>query len=390
MAKIFICYRRGDTSGHAGRLHDHLAARFGKQRIYRDIDNIPLGTDFAEEVRKTLKGCAAVIVLIGQRWMTGESGMRLGTPSDLLREEIAQALTSKAMVFPVLVDGASMPTQWELPSNIQDLAKKHAVEIRDVSFAADFEQLARALERLEGLKPRAARKTAPKKTAAKRGKAEPAKDNRENGTGSGTRRPRKPRQPDAGTTTPVSSRGGEKTGAAEKDTAARTAKKTARKRTPKKPAAESSPPPAKRPRGSKQQGGSTQQGGSGRGASNQDGSRQRGSKQDDSRQAGERPAKSTQAKNKPPSKPRAQRASDSAPTGKKTKDSGQGASKTRGQKPVADKPATAKTPPAKRSGGSGGANRSGTAAQKPGAKQPRAQGTKSSRSGSPRRRGGGG
>ena len=42
MARIFICYRREDSSGHAGRLYDRLGARFGDE-VFMDIDAIGPG-----------------------------------------------------------------------------------------------------------------------------------------------------------------------------------------------------------------------------------------------------------------------------------------------------------------------------------------------------------
>ncbi|HEX5870211.1 MAG TPA: toll/interleukin-1 receptor domain-containing protein, partial [Longimicrobium sp.] len=153
MAKIFICYRRSDSAGHAGRLYDRLVARFGRNRVYMDLDSIPFGSDFVEEITKALNGCAAVLVLIGPQWFAGENRPRLTAAGDHVRQEIAQALKSKAKVFPVLFQGARMPAGTELPKDIQALSRLHAIDLRDVSFDTDVQQLFKALERLDGLKP---------------------------------------------------------------------------------------------------------------------------------------------------------------------------------------------------------------------------------------------
>ena len=42
---IFINYRREDSAGTAGRLHDRLAQVFGRKRIFMDVDQIPAGID---------------------------------------------------------------------------------------------------------------------------------------------------------------------------------------------------------------------------------------------------------------------------------------------------------------------------------------------------------
>ncbi len=37
---IFISYRRDDSAGHAGRLHDQLEAHFGRGQVFRDVIDI--------------------------------------------------------------------------------------------------------------------------------------------------------------------------------------------------------------------------------------------------------------------------------------------------------------------------------------------------------------
>jgi hypothetical protein len=41
--KIFINYRREDSIAIAGRLHDRLAETFGRDNVFMDVDNIPVG-----------------------------------------------------------------------------------------------------------------------------------------------------------------------------------------------------------------------------------------------------------------------------------------------------------------------------------------------------------
>lgn len=54
MAGIFICYRRDDSAGYAGRLYDSLALRFGEDLIFMDVDTIPWGRDYVDVVQSTL------------------------------------------------------------------------------------------------------------------------------------------------------------------------------------------------------------------------------------------------------------------------------------------------------------------------------------------------
>jgi|HubBroStandDraft_4_1064222.scaffolds.fasta_scaffold1495543_1 hypothetical protein len=42
--KLFISYRRADSSGHAGRIYDHLKLEFGADALFMDVDDaIPVG-----------------------------------------------------------------------------------------------------------------------------------------------------------------------------------------------------------------------------------------------------------------------------------------------------------------------------------------------------------
>lgn len=149
MAKIFICYRRDDCAGYALLLHSHLEQHFGRGAVFMDIDNIPAGTNFIDVLQKALRGCAAVIVMIGRTWLEGS---RLYSPGDVVRLEIVQALKKRARVFPVLVNGAAMPAPFNLPEDIRALAGLQATDVRHASFSRDIQKLLKALEKLPGLK----------------------------------------------------------------------------------------------------------------------------------------------------------------------------------------------------------------------------------------------
>jgi len=110
---IFVSYRRDDSSGHAGRLFDRLAAHFGKDRIFMDIDTIEPGEDFVTIIEEAVSSCDILIAIIGRQWLksASQNTSRLDNPHDFVRLEIATALNRDIRVFPVLVQRASMPTQ---------------------------------------------------------------------------------------------------------------------------------------------------------------------------------------------------------------------------------------------------------------------------------------
>jgi hypothetical protein len=46
MTKVFISYRREGIGDVVARLYDRLILSFGARNIFRDIESIPVGSDF--------------------------------------------------------------------------------------------------------------------------------------------------------------------------------------------------------------------------------------------------------------------------------------------------------------------------------------------------------
>jgi len=136
---IFISYRRADTAGHAGRLVDQLKSRFGDQ-VFFDVDSIKPGANFHQVIEETFTKCGAVVVLIGKRWLERDAGMpRFGEEQDVITQEIGLAMVSKLPILPVLVDGASMPGESQLPTALASLSSLNAIDLRHTSFDRDLQ-----------------------------------------------------------------------------------------------------------------------------------------------------------------------------------------------------------------------------------------------------------
>ena len=142
--KIFINYRRNDSIGTSGRLYDRLAKDFGRKRIFMDVDHIPAGADFVEFLQSQVAECATLLAIIGPGWLASafpDGKRRLDSPDDFVRIEIAAALKRDILVIPVLLDGARMPTADDLPDDLKSLARRNAVELRNVQFGSDCDRL---------------------------------------------------------------------------------------------------------------------------------------------------------------------------------------------------------------------------------------------------------
>ena len=148
---IFVCYRREDTQDAAGRLHDRLVDAYGPERVFMDIDSVPLGIDFVEHVAEQIGKCSAVIVMIGKQWHTikdKKRRRRLDKEDDLVRAEIRAALQKKIPVIPVTVQNAAMPQAEDLPDDIRLLARRNGIQLDAARWRTDVERLIKELDRV--------------------------------------------------------------------------------------------------------------------------------------------------------------------------------------------------------------------------------------------------
>jgi len=144
MPKIFISYRRDDSAGHTGRIHDRLLEYYGADDLFIDVDTIEPGLDFVQVVQEAVNACDRLIAVIGREWLeiAGAGGARrLDDAQDLVRVEIATALDRGIPVIPVLVQGAGVPTTDDLPDVLKRLGTLNALEISDTRFHSDMSRL---------------------------------------------------------------------------------------------------------------------------------------------------------------------------------------------------------------------------------------------------------
>jgi hypothetical protein len=149
--KVFICYRREESAPYAGRLYDAMLARFGEGNVFMDLDLAP-GVDFVERITQVVSGCLALIVVIGPEWATVEDEdgkRRIEDPADFVRLEVETGLgRSDVTPIPVLVADARMPRRESLPSEIQPIARRNALELSEGRWGYDVGRLLDTLDEL--------------------------------------------------------------------------------------------------------------------------------------------------------------------------------------------------------------------------------------------------
>jgi TIR domain len=154
--KIFINYRRDDSIGTAGRLHDRLAQTFGRKNLFMDVDHIPAGVDFVKYLHSQVAGCDVFLAVIGPNWLDAKDDdgcRRFDNPDDFVTIEIAAALARNIRVIPVLIDGAYTPKAERLPDSVKPLVRRNAVELRNAHFGRDAEALTEKIKEALSDKP---------------------------------------------------------------------------------------------------------------------------------------------------------------------------------------------------------------------------------------------
>lgn len=144
-----MSYRRNDAAGHAGRLYDRLSLHFGTDRVFRDLDSLVYGTQFLEAIRQAVSTCDSLVAVIGREWLSVSKpggGRRLDEARDFVRLEVAAALERGIPVIPVLVEGAAMPDEADLPLPLVRLCQYNGLELSDSRWDFDVGRLITALE----------------------------------------------------------------------------------------------------------------------------------------------------------------------------------------------------------------------------------------------------
>ena len=149
MAGVFLSYRRNDSGGWAGRLRDHLVVRYGQDRVWQDVDDITVGSDYLPQILENIAAADAVLIVIGPHWLDERSPAgttRLADPKDVLRTEIVHALKRKSGVIPTLVGGTRMPEPKDLPRAVAPLVKRNGIAIVDADWAGSMQLLFQKLQ----------------------------------------------------------------------------------------------------------------------------------------------------------------------------------------------------------------------------------------------------
>ncbi len=143
--RVFISYRRKDSPWAAARIHD-VFERELKSKVFLDHRSISPGKKFDKTIEEALSNCEILLAVIGPNWLEE----RLAKPEDWVRKEIESAIKRQIDIFPILIDGAKMPSSDQLPDTLGELTRYQAMELGFNNFSNGMKRLIEQIkERLD-------------------------------------------------------------------------------------------------------------------------------------------------------------------------------------------------------------------------------------------------
>ncbi len=130
MAKVFLSYRRADgvASGARSLIYQKLQEHYGSKSVFMDVERMQVGRDFRECLQSELEDARVMLWSSVADW-TRVMKEREGREDDFVRIEIETALRLEKPVLPLLLGGAAMPGEDEVPESLKPFTYNHGVEI---------------------------------------------------------------------------------------------------------------------------------------------------------------------------------------------------------------------------------------------------------------------
>jgi hypothetical protein len=151
MPIIVISYRRQDSNDIARRIYEALKVKYGEKSVYIDIESIQPSADYRVHIRQTLERALVMLAVVGREWrgVRADGGARIFDPDDPVRDEVETMLANRRAVMPLLVNGAVMPAESEIPQSLWPFRYLHAIAVRSGDeFRTDIQRLFRSIDAL--------------------------------------------------------------------------------------------------------------------------------------------------------------------------------------------------------------------------------------------------
>jgi CheY-like chemotaxis protein len=145
--KVFMSYQRADTAPAAHALG--YALRLSGNDAFIDTGSIGVGELYRQVIGNEVATSHLMFALIGPSF----DARRLHEPTSVVTYEWQRASFHGAAVVPVIVDGAVMPADEQLPPALRWLSRRNALSLRRGSFSADIDACVSAVPALVDDRP---------------------------------------------------------------------------------------------------------------------------------------------------------------------------------------------------------------------------------------------
>jgi hypothetical protein len=128
----FISYRHDDAFAPSSAFVEKVKSALNKagfETVFEDFGSIQPGEDFEDRIYRGIANCDLFVPLIGAKWLAILQEKVTRREKDILSREVRDAIRLDKEIIPVLVDGAEMPSQKDLPDAIRALHTKNGVQI---------------------------------------------------------------------------------------------------------------------------------------------------------------------------------------------------------------------------------------------------------------------
>jgi len=144
-SRVFVSYRRQDSSAEASLLTFLLRQRFGRKSIFLDTATIEAGDRWSRRLLEGVQGSDVVLAVMGLSYSTATKAdshvPRIFEHDDWVRLELVEAIRLHKRIIPVLVKHASLPSATEFPAELHPVLECQAFEFRTDNAEADAEAL---------------------------------------------------------------------------------------------------------------------------------------------------------------------------------------------------------------------------------------------------------
>ena len=116
-----------------------------------NIQDIAPSRAWDQSIEGAIESCKAGVIVIGRRWLApdpADGKPRLFRDDDVVRSEISRLIKEEKAVFPLLVEGATLPEASDLPEDMRSLLRLQATSIDNAGWEVTMARLIREVEQV--------------------------------------------------------------------------------------------------------------------------------------------------------------------------------------------------------------------------------------------------